>query len=417
MAWHHKLSAQPVVTTEVGQHLSSVTLAKHFYQLRQQPYFWLEPGQGEGRRAAMRHAVETGGNLGIVTKSRFPNEAAIPPLTDTAKAKVWEQSYTLAALDWCRTLTTGAGAAQYIRNDEVTPLYSDSLSLQLVRKMATLNSTASLDSFLNNLEPATKEYLLLKQELVRQQQLGNQQKTKQVLAALHTYRWVHHFGFSQFIVVNIATARLFSYQSDSQYLDMAVVVGKPSTRTPRFATWCKQVVLYPYWNVPRSIAVKELLPKFKRSPAAVNAMNMQLIARNGSIVNPQSLDWQSFSSANFPYTIRQCTGCDNALGVIKFDLTDPFSVYLHDTNFKLAFGSQYRFHSHGCIRVSQPMALADWLLPGMIDSNFLNACIKGQEPVPLKLAQSVPVFVVYNTAHTSGDTVAYARDIYRIFKN
>ena len=122
--------------------------------------------------------------------------------------------------------------------------------------------------FLNSLEPNDKEYLLLKTELQSKSSLTFLQK-QQLTISLNFYRWIHHFNFEKYIVVNIASATLRYYEYDSMKLRMKVVVGKPSTKTPRFAAHCNQVILYPYWNVPASIALKELLPRFKRNPRQV----------------------------------------------------------------------------------------------------------------------------------------------------
>ena len=116
-----------------------------------------------------------------------------------------------------------------------------------------------------------------------------------------------------------------------------------------------------------------------------------------------------------PYTFRQTTGCYNALGVVKFNLTSPYSVYLHDTNIKSVFAYNNRFLSHGCMRVEQPVALAHLLLPGQIDDKYLAACVRNQKPVIHKLAQQVPVFVLYMTADVGLDSqVHYYPDVYRL---
>lgn len=143
---------------------------------------------------------------------------------------------------------------------------------------------------------------------------------------------------------------------------------------------------------------------------------MQLLDQAGRVVDPYTLKWSSFSRAYFPYTIRQCTGCDNALGVIKFNLTDPFDVYMHDTNNKIAFLTKKRYYSHGCIRLSRPVEMANYLLDNKVDSSFLKACIKGQKPVTIALQQPVPVFVTYNLAVAGDDSVSYYGDIYGLRK-
>lgn len=86
---------------------------------------------------------------------------------------------------------------------------------------------------------------------------------------MNAQRWTGHFRFGQMVVVNIASAELRYYRQDTLVLGMKVVVGQPSKRTPRFAAWCDGVVLYPYWNVPHKIAIRELLPVFRLAPGVV----------------------------------------------------------------------------------------------------------------------------------------------------
>jgi murein L,D-transpeptidase YcbB/YkuD len=215
-------------------------------------------------------------------------------------------------------------------------------------------------------------------------------------------------------LVNIPSATLKYYERYTDILEMKVVVGKPSTKTPRFAAYCDQVILYPYWHVPASIAVNEILPSCKKNAGVPNAMNLQVLNNRGRVVNPISIDWKSYSKSNFPYTFRQTTGCNNALGVIKFNITDPYNVYLHDTNFKGAFNSKRRYLSHGCIRVEKPIELANAILPEEIDEVFVRSCIRGQKPVVKKI-NPVPVFVLYIPAMSdSSGNIVYAEDIYKL---
>jgi murein L,D-transpeptidase YcbB/YkuD len=198
---------------------------------------------------------------------------------------------------------------------------------------------------------------------------------------------------------------------------MKIVAGQPSKRTPRFAAWCDKIILYPYWNVPRKIAVNELLPVFKRSPSMVAIMNMQIIDGQGRVLDPARIQWELYNKENFPYSMRQSTGCDNALGVIKFDINSPYDVYMHDTNFKLAFLSSRRYYSHGCIRLEKPIELGNELLHDRLDTTFLRSCLKDQKPVTLSLDRPVPVFVVYFTAEADAmGKVNYHKDVYHLLK-
>ena len=207
---------------------------------------------------------------------------------------------------------------------------------------------------------------------------------------------------------------LHYYEQDSMILEMKVVTGKPSTPTPRFAAYCNQVILYPYWNVPQNIALNEILPLCKKGAGVLDFMNMQVIDAKGKIIDHKTLNWDAFSKKNFPYRFRQSTGCDNALGVIKLNLTSPYSVYLHDTNMKSAFASSNRYFSHGCIRIEKPVALVKYLLQGDFDEDLLAACVRGQKPVVKPVHDPVPVFVIYSTVDIQMGKLNYYQDIYHL---
>src|ERR1700761_3401115 len=112
---------------------------------------------------------------------------------------------------------------------------------------------------------------------------------------------------------------------------MVVVVGHTGKRTPRFAGWVDGLVLYPYWNIPRHIATRELLPVFRKSPVLANVMQIQVLDDHGRELDPATVQWARYTAADFPYTLRQAPGCENALGVLKFNINSPFDVYMHDT--------------------------------------------------------------------------------------
>jgi murein L,D-transpeptidase YcbB/YkuD len=153
--------------------------------------------------------------------------------------------------------------------------------------------------------------------------------------SINQFRWIHHFKLDKFVVVNIPSATLGYYVNDSIQLQMKVV-GEAIHTYSAFCHYCDKIILFPYWNVPHSIAVKEFLPIFKKTPAMVTIMNMQVLDYRGNIISENEIKWSLYSKDYFPYRIRQSTGCDNALGVMKFNLTSPFDVYMHDTNMKSA---------------------------------------------------------------------------------
>lgn len=336
-------------------------------------------------------------------------------LLSTLDAANRDHALTNAAIDFLLSLYNGGDITQWLSSDQISGKYRAKDEETILNKLAHATDGIALNAVINSLQPVDRKYKSLRLELKSQIDNGAFEKVKQLQYTTAFYRWMHHFQFNKMIVVNINAAMLNYYQNGEVVLDMKVVVGKPSTKTPRFAAYCNEVILYPYWNVPASIATKELFPKFRRSPGSVNSMDMQVIDRNGNAVDPYSINWSAYTAASFPYRFRQSTGCDNALGVIKFNLTSPYSVYLHDTNFKGAFKATSRYLSHGCIRLEKPIELGNYLLLGGLDTNFLSACVKDQKPVNMKIETPVPVFVLYIPVNIDEDgVVQYLRDIYNI---
>jgi murein L,D-transpeptidase YcbB/YkuD len=235
---------------------------------------------------------------------------------------------------------------------------------------------------------------------------------------LNTIRWLQ--GIKQqgiyTIVVNIPSANVLVYKGNEVVLESKAIVGKTATRTPTLGSWVNEVVLYPYWMVPHKIATKELLPLIKKNIHYLDANNLQVMNQSGRVVNPRNIDWQALSASYFPYTLRQSTGCDNSLGIIKLNFYSPYTVYLHDTPWKSLFLLNRRYFSHGCIRVEKAVELAQLLLGDnrmAVDTLVEKGCLYNQKPVPVPLMEKAPVVVLYNTAwFDSTATVRFYSDVY-----
>lgn len=245
-----------------------------------------------------------------------------------------------------------------------------------------------------------------------------QARVNQLAIALNNYRWLKSFAQRQKVIVaNIPAAYLKVHEKDSVILQMKLIVGKPSTPTPTLLSEADEVVLYPYWHVPYSIATKELLPLIKKAPNFLEQGNYQVLNRQGKIMNPHKINWRRLSTKYFPYIIRQATGCDNSLGLLKVNFYSPFGVYLHDTPFAGLFGTNKRFYSHGCMRMEKPFELGHLLLKDnsiAIDTLEEKGCLLNQSPVAVPVKEKIPVLVWYNpvAVNAEGKLVFY-EDIYK----
>jgi murein L,D-transpeptidase YcbB/YkuD len=343
-----------------------------------------------------------------------------------------QRNFEAVEHELARDIFRGAGIEKMISYDGVSPAYAFR-DEDTLRAIFAACKTGRLREALAELEPKTPEYMTLKTALQRALARSGAMATgspeagtvgaasaltdtiTRLSTALNTLRWVHHFHFDRVIVVNIPSATLRYYAADTLNLQMRIVAGQPSKRTPRFAGWVDGLILYPYWNIPRHIATHELLPVFRKEPALASFMEIQVLDSRGRQVDPATIPWARYTSTDFPYTLRQAPGCQNALGVLKFNISSPFDVYMHDTNVKRAFGSGWRFLSHGCIRLEKPFLLGDILMDHRLDTVILNSCLRDQQPIPVDLRPRAPVFVLYNTAQAYPDgTVRWFKDIYHL---
>ena len=246
-------------------------------------------------------------------------------------------------------------------------------------------------------------------------------RLEELSRAINTIRWLHciRLQATQIVVVNIPSANLLVYGHNDVIMESKVIVGKKSTRTPVFCSKINEVIVYPYWMVPKSIATKELLPIIKRNIGYLDANSFQVVNEQGRVVNPSTVKWQALSTTYFPYTLRQSTGCDNSLGVIKLNFYSPYGVYLHDTPGKALFEFNKRYFSHGCMRVEKAIELGHVALKDnkiAIDTLEEKGCLRNQKPISVPVSEQIPVFVLYNTAWVdSSATVRFYEDVYNKF--
>ncbi len=244
-------------------------------------------------------------------------------------------------------------------------------------------------------------------------------RIRQIELNLERWRWIPPHLKRRFIVVNIADYSLWVIENRQVALGMRVVVGKPCRRTPVFSATMKYVVLNPYWHVPSSIAVQEILPRIQHDVEYMTKNHIRVFKASNegtAEIDPISIDWSTVNSRNFNYKLRQDSGPHNALGRIKFILPNAFSVYLHDTQAWSLFEKAERDLSHGCIRLERPIALASYLLqddPDWTYEKLLAAIDRGERQL-VKLPEPISVHLLYWTAwvDVQQGTVQFREDIY-----
>jgi murein L,D-transpeptidase YcbB/YkuD len=221
------------------------------------------------------------------------------------------------------------------------------------------------------------------------------QRLRTMLINMERLRWVPEGQPSDLLVVNIPEFRLHVYEQGREVMSMDVVVGASATRTVIFADTLSQVVFSPSWTVPASITRNEILPRLRSDPAYLSRNNMEIIGGRAS--SPE---------------IRQRPGPNNALGRVKFLFPNSYNIYMHDTPSHGAFALEQRAFSHGCIRLSRPQELAEYLLrndPTWDAERIRQAMYRGRETV-LQLQEKRPVRIGYFTAWVDGEGWLNFRD-------
>ncbi|WP_104069809.1 L,D-transpeptidase family protein [Albidovulum inexpectatum] len=246
--------------------------------------------------------------------------------------------------------------------------------------------------------------------------VGPEERLRSVLVALERLRWMNGLDLGErHVWVNIPDFTAKVIDDGKQRFETITVVGKdqPDRRSPEFSDLMEYMVINPTWNVPRSIAVKEYLPKLKKNPNAVR--HLRITDRRGRVIDRSKVDFTQFTARNFPFNMSQPPDDDNALGLVKFMFPNPWNIYLHDTPSKSLFSREVRAFSHGCIRLGQPFEFAYVLLERQSDDpkvEFHRHLRTGRETtVPLE--QPVPVHIVYFTAWPDRfGQVRFRRDVY-----
>ena len=214
----------------------------------------------------------------------------------------------------------------------------------------------------------------------------------EIAANMERYRWLPRSFGSRYIFVNVPAFKLEAYDSGQKVLEMKVIVGQEyqDKATPVFADSMETVVFRPYWDVPPSIAAKEIFPK---GGAYMARENMEVYSQHGRTA------------------VRQRPGPKNALGFVKFLFPNDFNIYLHDTPNHELFNKDIRAFSHGCIRLEKPTELAEWVL-GWPADRVEEAMKDGPNSRGVRLPRKIPVYITYFTAYINNGELYFGNDLY-----
>jgi murein L,D-transpeptidase YcbB/YkuD len=224
-----------------------------------------------------------------------------------------------------------------------------------------------------------------------------------------------NFAFGdRYVVVNLPATAVEAVENGRVAHRYVAIVGGVEHQSPEISASISVINLNPTWTVPTSIIRKEIIPKMRKDPGYLTRAKIRILDADGEPIDPTNVDWSSERAVS--YTLRQDSGAGNSLGQIRLGMPNKLAVYMHDTPSKGLFGADYRFLSHGCVRVQGVYDLAEWLLrdtprgAGAWDKQALLAKIRQGAREDIRLARAVPVIWVYLTGWANGDGAANFRD-------
>jgi L,D-transpeptidase YcbB len=239
-------------------------------------------------------------------------------------------------------------------------------------------------------------------------------RLKQLEASLNRLLGMDFVFADRYVVVNIPAAFVEAVREGKVERRYRVIVGKIDKPSPTLTASITAVDLNPTWTVPLSITKTEIAAHMRRDPSYLERMHMKLLGGHDEEISPSSVDWSGDRSFNF--TVRQDAGNWNALGNLKIDMPNPYSVYMHDTDTRKLFSDDYRFDSHGCTRVDNVRDLAAWILqdgPAGWDRAAIDTGIAAGQTKIINLPHKIPVAWVYLTGWVTRDgTVEFRDDVY-----
>lgn len=239
-------------------------------------------------------------------------------------------------------------------------------------------------------------------------------KIRQLRIAMERLRWLPKNLGKRYLMVNTSGFRLTAVEQNEQTLNMRIIVGRDYRSTPSFSGTLTHMILNPHWNVPSSIATKDLLPKQQKDASFFTSGNYKIFSNHNrnEIIDPATVNWHAIKKG-FPYVLRQEPGAQNALGRIKFMFPNPFDIYLHDTPSKSLFNRDIRTFSSGCIRLEKPLELAAFALGEQsLSGEFLEHINSGTTKT-IHLRKPLPIYLVYITAWVDEhEKVHFSPDIY-----
>ena len=393
--------------------LREVAMVKSFYTAQKDSLYWFKSKESLNKATDWLLMIESSETFGVMidkTHSDDVRAALLSNKTINEKYKAdRDRQITGAVLNFIKLLQEGTVHFDY----DVVSVPRDSI---YVNQLMDSKLMEPVSLIVSKLECKDRDYLIMKKYLNDSIVTLDSIKQKKLVLAMNYRRYLFFNHSPEYIVVNIPETEAYYYGNNFLKLKMRAVVGRKDKPTPTIASYMTNIVTFPHWNVPQGIGVKEILPHVQQNDNYLEQNSYDVINAKGKLVDESMVNWKNYNESNFPYFFRQSTGPRNAMGVIKFNLQNPFDIFLHSTSSPGSFAKDFRFLSHGCIRLEKPLELAKVLIPDKIDIKKLKSGKKNTKSETIRLPNKIPVFIIYQPVTVIGNKVAFLPDNYGLIK-
>jgi murein L,D-transpeptidase YcbB/YkuD len=297
--------------------------------------------------------------------------------------------------------------------------------------------TPNLKSYLDSIQSKDPQYLAMQKAYTSNTLIPGTtaEESKRIfLVNLERLRWKNKPSQSRYVIVNIPDFHLDVMDGGKSILGMEVCVGKgrnsdyrktlvsyddtdkvdkPVHETPLLNSMIYEAEVNPVWNIPESIANKEIIVQASKDPYYLSSKNITVMKNGKKIDDVESIDWSTANKSE--YSFQQQPGSDNSLGKVKFMFKNKSSVYLHDTPAQLPFSQSMRAVSHGCVRLQKPQDFAHTLFGDGPKYDLIAKDMSDEKPDPTEIAlrPKMPVYITYITCWSdSTGTLQYRKDVY-----
>lgn len=391
-----------------------------YYQSRNFSMNWHDPNNFAARAEAMIEVIELIREYGLL-----PQDYHLPEIK---KIRGNVDCASRARLD---ALLTDAlfTLSSHVSHGRLKPVVTDSTLLKRPVRLAT---ASDIRHYLTSREPGHRGYRMLRTALVSVYDTLNSKDRQLLLDGvtsdsifvqgiiknleinLERWRWEEDALEPDHVWVNLPALEVTVLRNGKEVLQSKAIIGSPRNPTPVFSSTIECFTVYPYWHVPRSIAVGEYLPAIQKNISFIPLNNLEVLDKDGTVLQYDTLPWDTYGRNYFPVFLRQREGTHNALGVVKFQFDNPYSVLLHDTNAKGLFQYENRARSHGCIRMEKAVEFAHYLAENytQYSARQISGYLSTKTMRRIDLDTPLPIHIRYFTVVYDGKTLKQYDDVY-----